>query len=163
MAKAATKVKQNSASYAVYSTLTSGVDYVEWKQTADLPVKGFTVAIAGGAGVAHKRGLITPFGVKTEVTEDEMNFLNSNDAFKRALSDGWHTVIKISGWMDSADNVAAAMMQRDGSAPLVPNDFNHLPTELQPKVNGSRADGTEPTVLPRTRPFAPMTGKMFRT
>lgn len=154
----ATKV---SADYLIYSSLTCGQTYVRYGNTnSDLPTVEHAFSINGGAGVAQRRGLITPYGVLTEATEADYEFLKTVEMFNQHVAGGWLTVVKATMLRDDPDSVAADMEARDGAAPLVPADFEHLEVREQPIVNGVRMDGTEPTKRPRTRPFAHSVGGM---
>lgn len=138
----------NRPAWFVYSTCTNGTDFVEWASGAnDIPRKVRSVSIQGGAGIVQRRTLVTMLGVKTDVTQEDMDFLNSNQEFMRMKSEGWLTVVKASGWQADPDSVAADMSQRDGSSPFVPNDFGE---EDAPRVGKDK--GSSYTNLPRTIP-----------
>src|SRR5665213_1861687 len=116
-----------NVAWRIYCTSTNSTTIVEWHQPADikqLPQQGRKFVIKGGAGVAQKRALITMLGTMTEASQDDMAFLNAQLSFERLLKSGFVSVMKASGWVDDPDAVAADMMQRDGSAPLVANDYD---------------------------------------
>lgn len=143
----------NTAAF-VYSTLTNATKIVDYEFKGDLPVIVKSVVIAGGAGVNRKRQFATPLGVSTRVSQEQLDFLNSNNEFKRLVSEKWITVVKTGGaWgAPNADKVAADMQQRDGSAPIVPNDLSSVGIKPADVANAGE-DGTEPTTLPRTVPL----------
>lgn len=104
----------------VFSTLSSPVAYTLYNESerGAHTVKS-KIIIKGGAGVANKN-LITPLGVATEVTEEELEVLKTHPVFKLHLENGY---VKIKEKQADAEVVAADMNSRDESAPLTPNDF----------------------------------------
>ena len=105
----------------VYSTLTADQAYTVWdKGGADLPVAKRICIIKGGAGIANKN-LITPRGVATHVTPQQLEALEACDAFKRHKERGY---IRVDDKEQDAEKVAAASMaEKDGGAPLTDADF----------------------------------------
>lgn len=107
----------------VYSTATAGNTYTEYKRvTKDLnqPVK--SVAIAGGSNVATKN-LITPLGVVTEISEDELEFLLAHPVFKRHMEKGFMRVQVTK--KDPEKIIAQENMEiADESAPLTPETLD---------------------------------------
>lgn len=138
----------------IYSTLTNHQTFVDWKDGPDIPTRGISVTIRGGAGIVRKTGLITPFGVATDVTEEQLTFLLTLPDFNNFIQRGWLKIQKSSGWKTDADVVAADMQQRDGSAPLVPNDYVDGKAPIVGAVGGTdNSEGTPPTTKPRTVPL----------
>ncbi len=144
--------KAKRPDYYVYSTLTNGQRFVKYENMGnDLPVVVASVEINGGAGVARKQTLLTPYGVRTDISADQMDFLNQNAMFKKMVAGGWLTVTKATGWGVDPDAIAADMSQRDGSAPLVPADFSD---KDRPTIGSTSGNvGTPPTTRPRTIPI----------
>ena len=104
----------------IYSTLTAPNLYTNYvKSNSDLPIVESKVLINGGANVASKN-LITPYGVVTSVTDEQLEALQQNDDFKLHVENGF---IKISTAKEDADVVAADMNSRDDAAPIVPQDY----------------------------------------
>lgn len=104
----------------VYSTLTAGQNYTAYtKGGGDLPVVQKVVTINGGTNLPDKN-LITPRGVVTEVSTEDLEFLLDQPAFIQHVENGFIT-------FDTAKKdveVAVSDLQgRDGSAPLVPEDI----------------------------------------
>lgn len=134
----------------VYSTATNDITYVDYLPAAENGAKRNikkSVLIKGGAGLPKHRTLITPYGVKTEVSDEDLAFLESNQAFQRHAKRGFMKVMKRNV---DPDKVAADMAQRDGSAPYVPNDYE---AKKQGKTGGSEVV-TPPTTAPRSKnPF----------
>lgn len=107
----------------VFSTATNATSYIQYKPDTD-KTSGFSevlrkVTIKGGHGVATKN-LITPKGVATKVTEDELEFLLENEAFQRHMRAGFVSYDKNKA---DPEKKAANMAKRDGCAPLTPDDF----------------------------------------
>lgn len=105
----------------VYSTATAGTEYAFYRSGgAELPVFDGSVKIAGGANVTNKN-FITPLGVVTKVTDEELARLKEHPEFIRHMNAGF-----VSFRDDKVDvEVAAAdMASRDPSAPLVDADFH---------------------------------------
>lgn len=104
----------------IYSTLTADNKYSGYqKGGGDIPSVTWEVLVKGGTGVANNR-LITPQGVVTEVTDEELARLKENVIFNRHVENGF---IVISDKREDPEKVAADMTGRDPSAPLVDADF----------------------------------------
>jgi len=113
----------------VFSTLANDQLYTNWNQGgADLPVKGHSVLIKGGTGVANDR-LITPIGVSTEISEYDLEELQRNVQFKEHEAKGF-LVVKAKN--AEAEKVASDMNMEDESAPLT--DADYKTDEEKPKV-----------------------------
>ncbi len=109
----------------VYSTLTASTDYCVWMPGGnDLPTAGRSIVIKGGTGIAIKgatsKDFITPYGIVTQVTDEELALLEADDAFKLHVKRGY---IRVERTKIDPEKVAANMASRDGSSPLVPQDF----------------------------------------
>lgn len=129
---------------AVYSTITNDSAYTEYRSGVnDLPIRVRSVTIKGGAGVSKVKTMETPLGVRTEVSNDVLAFLEKDVNFQRHVQAGFLRVVK-TGKPDVAA-VAADMNQRDGCAPYVPNDF---PEDQQPLV-GDEKPVSDVTTKPR--------------
>jgi hypothetical protein len=114
--------------YYVYSTATSSASYVVYVENSskDLGVikkdaqgKPLLVTINGGHGVANKH-MFTPKGVVTIVNDEQMELLLANDSFQRHIKAGFITYDKKHV---EPEKKAENMAQKDGSAPLTPDDF----------------------------------------
>ena len=105
----------------VYSTASTNVEYAQFGP----PIEGRpapklrAVVIKGGTNVASKH-LVTPIGVMTEVSAEDAVFLSQDANFKRHAAAGFVT---LHDRRVDPEVVAANMKLRDGSAPLVPGDF----------------------------------------
>lgn len=115
----------------VFSTLASDVAYTNHAQGGgDLPIDLPPVVIKGGAGIANER-IVTPRGVATEVTEEQVEYLRANQVFQLHEKNGFVMVSETNG---DPDKVAADMTGRDISAPVVPQD--NLASDAQTVVGG---------------------------
>lgn len=121
----------------IISTLTAGQNYhiYETGKDSNLNVIKKTIAIKGGANNARRggeSGVITPQGVITEVSEDDLALLMKDENFKLHL-DGGH--LKVSNEKVKVSKAVKDMKDKDESAPLVDKDFKE----------GGRAGGDAPT------------------
>jgi len=136
----------------VYSTATNDIAYTEYHDAASdgalRPVKRKMI-IRGGAGLPNRRTLLTPYGHGTEVTEEGLEWLLTIPAFQRHMKAGF---IKHFGAKKDANKVAADMSQRDGSAPLVPNDYS---PEEQAKIKAATMANMRPEDVPESPTKAP--------
>ncbi len=115
----------------IYSTLTSDQVYANYRSSANgVPLAESKIAINGGANLMTKH-LVTPHGVVTEVTAEELAELRKNEVFKLHLANGFLTISEAKG---DADDVAADMTTRDQSAPIVEqDDLMPAPAEDKPR------------------------------
>ena len=114
----------------VFSTLANDQLYTNWVQGGgDMPIKGHSVLIKGGTGVANDR-LITPLGVSTEITEYDLEELQKNPSFKDHEKNGF---VVVKAKKAEAEKVAADMNLKDESAPLTDADYTG---EDGPKKSG---------------------------
>lgn len=105
----------------VYSTLTAPQEYTDW-QMMDGGVNTIirSIRIEGGHGVINKH-FITPQGVATQVTEEELAFLQNNYSFKEHMKNGFIVVDKKKS---DTERVVRDMKARDGSSQIVPDDYS---------------------------------------
>lgn len=105
----------------IYSTLAADTRYAVYADTAsDLPVVTRTVLVKGGAGVANKN-FVTPRGVMTEVTGEELEMLKANKVFQKHVQGGY---ISHDEKKADVEKVVSNMTGRDSSAPIVPQDYD---------------------------------------
>lgn len=133
----------------IYSTLTQSNEYSVWvKGGADLKQRAQKVIIKGGANIANKH-LVTPRGVVTEVTEDELALLEGNKVFQRHKQRGFIVVDRATKAAD-VEKVVPDMVGRDMSAPLVPQDYE-LENKKAPTSNAvSSGEKTTSPFTPRS-------------
>lgn len=111
----------------ILSTMSAGVNYAIYGKTAGgLPVVKREIAIAGGSGVINK-ALVTPQGVVTKVSDEELELLESNALFRMHKAGGFVKVQK-SDKTDTKD-----MEQKDASAQRVEADYTSK-NKKAPKV-----------------------------
>lgn len=116
----------------IYSTLTAPQIYTQTKPGGgDIPVETGRVYIAGGSNVPDKY-MVTPLGVATPVSDDELAILQENSVFLAHVKNGFITIRKSEA---DPEKVASDMETRDQSAPLVDGDFEDKPEEEKPKTN----------------------------
>jgi hypothetical protein len=98
-----------------------------------------SVVIKGGSGINRKH-VQTPLGVHTAISDEDMEWLKDNYAFRQHQKNGYIAVRK----QRVDPEVAAADMvthdQKTDSCPVVPQDFTEKEvakglTSLKPKVN----------------------------
>jgi hypothetical protein len=105
----------------IYSTLTSSQRYQTYTKrengipSADRP----SILIQGGTNVADKN-FVTPQGVVTKVTDEQLKELKQNEMFKTHLKNGF---IKIEEKAGDTEKVVADLTARSDDAPLTPGDF----------------------------------------
>lgn len=106
----------------VFSTLSASVRYVNHeKGGADLPVEiGDGVLIEGGTGVMN-RNFMTPRGVMTEVSSEQMEYLGQNYLFQLHKRNGFITVEDSN--KDPEKVVSEGLIPGDEGRQLTPEDF----------------------------------------
>lgn len=103
----------------VYSTLSCDQIYTNHRIDASgVPQPTAKILIRGGANIMTK-ALVTPLGVATKVSAEELQELRANEMFKLHMQNGF---ISISEAKIDADVAAADMTGRDQSAPIVEQD-----------------------------------------
>ncbi len=114
----------------VFSTLSCDNEYRSFsKGGGDIPIVESKILIKGGAGIVNKN-IITPLGVMTQVTDEELKLLEENESFKMHRDNGY---IVVENKKADADEVAKKSMKKnDKSSPVTPEDY----VEKAPVVNG---------------------------
>ncbi len=119
----------------IYSTLTADQLYTSYKSSVNgIPQVTAKILIRGGANLMTK-ALVTPQGVVTEVTAEELAELRRNEVFKLHEKNGFITVSEAK---HEVEKVAADMTGRDQSAPIVEQD------ELVPEPASDSAEDDKP-------------------
>lgn len=104
----------------IYSTLASDMRYTNYvKGGAELQNPIAEVFVKGGAGVANDR-LITPMGVATMVTAEQLEVLKANAIFQMHERNGYVIVSEERG---DPEKMAAEMNPNDPSKPLNDQDL----------------------------------------
>ncbi|MCQ9426685.1 hypothetical protein NRB16_24500 [Pseudomonas sp. LJDD11] len=120
----------------VYSTLSNDQSYTTYTELAGgVPQKDQAIFIAGKANVANNH-FITPLGMITEVTAEQLAELRRNPVFRMHEQNGH---ISVSQAKADPDQVAASMQGRDASAPLVDQDFAEGEAPTTGKVERKQA------------------------
>lgn len=115
----------------IYCTATaSGNIALEWGADS-LPSR--SVTIKGGHGLADKH-FYTPQGVVTEVSDEIGELLETNAQFQAMVKAGFAV---LEPRRVEPEKVACNMEGRDGSAPIVPQDYE-LKGKKAPKVGKQR-------------------------
>jgi len=108
----------NSQIYTQYAKGANNINQIVYK-----------VLIKGGADVTDKH-LVTPEGVITKITQDELEILKANKDFQNHLERGH---VKYFGHNPNIDK-EAHKLEKDNSRPLTPDDY---------KKAGKKAPKTE--------------------
>lgn len=106
----------------VYSTVTGGLDFVEYdipKNERQLAVVKRRVKILGGANLP-KKSLETPAAVVTLVSDADLAFLMNNESFQDGIKKGF---LRVEAHKFEPEVVANDMTPKDGCAPKTPDDF----------------------------------------
>ena len=95
------------------------------------------VEIKGGHGVAHAgtANIYTPNGVITEVSQEDMDFLNTDPSFQKFVERGFLKVLE----KNPKEEAVAGMtrnMKRDASSPATPTDFQQGGRFFNPGQDG---------------------------
>lgn len=116
----------------VYSTLTNDQVYTLWRpaSTEKKPnVALKKVKINGGHGRMDRKNLVTPLGVVTEVSNEDLEALNQIGAFRKHMEAGF---IKVDKKKSDPEKVASDMAKKDASAQKTPSDFVEPPKVGKP-------------------------------
>lgn len=105
----------------IYSTLSADNCYATYEVNPANQLSKIekNILIKGGTGVTNKH-LITPRGVVTEVTEEELKHLEDNTCFKMHKDNGY---IVVERHEEAVEKVVKNMKEKDGGAQAVPEDF----------------------------------------
>lgn len=130
----------------VFSTLANDNAYTEYeKGGSDLPIATRSVLIKGGTGVTDAR-FVTPQGVATEVSPEELALLEGHSLFQLHKKNGFIKVEE-GGERLHDDDIAAAtegMRTDDPSRQPIASDFE--------KDHGSAEQAPTPTVGKSSKP-----------
>ncbi len=109
----------------VYSTLGQDMLYVNFVKGGNdfnLPVE--EVLIKGGANVINKRTLITPLGIRTEITDKQHEILKRNGVFQLHVKNGFIVVQDVKEKVEKV--IQREMQSKDDSAQMTHKDFEKL-------------------------------------
>ena len=124
----------------IYSTLSSNIYYPTYRVRANpnqaTPNKVKSgVLLYGGANVANKN-FVTPEGVVTEVSDEQLEELMNNEAFNRHLKRGFFSIQKKEVKIEKA---VKDLKKKDKIAPITPED---LKGKYKVRKNSSKGDIT---------------------
>lgn len=130
----------------VTSTVSNDIIFTKYSRQNRIPKAERKILIKGGANVANSKTLITEVGVVTQVTDEEMHELLSNERFKRMVARGFLKVTK--GKVSEVEKVVQDMTPRDESAPKTPDQFDSASStssteedeEKKPKPHKAKAE-----------------------
>lgn len=124
----------------IYSTLTCCNTFAVFAPKADENALSRVVkriTINGGHGLKNPKGIDTPKGVVTKVSDEDLALLEGMLAFRQHVETGFLSVDKKNV---DPEKKAESMSEKDGSAPLTPKDFekstdagDETPTYKTPK------------------------------
>jgi hypothetical protein len=105
----------------IYSTMTDSVNYTFYEQNENRDVNTIIkqILIKGGANLPDKH-FITPLGVVTSVSDDDLEWLESNPVFQQHKKAGFITIHKKKV---DIEKVVCNMTHRDEASPLTPEDY----------------------------------------
>lgn len=110
----------------VYSTASADQIYPRWIDHPRVGKYDSAVVIKGGAGVQKSKTFITPRGVATTVSEEDLEFLRTIPAFIDGEKKGFFAVEEKArkASQERAEEVAAAnLKETDGGAQKTETDF----------------------------------------
>lgn len=112
----------------IVSKASQDIEYCDWQKGRNgLNIKKKSVLIKGGANVLNRKTMETLNGVITEVSADDLKFLEANTAFKRHEERGWVKVCKTKADAEKKANAEEkdenGDKKKDGSAQLTKEDF----------------------------------------
>jgi len=105
----------------IYSTLTASQNFVEWKETSDLPIAARKITILGGHGVINKQ-IVTPRGVVTKVSDKDMEFLKTYPPFLKMVEEGFLSYEDKKN-VDVEKKIVHMNLKGDNSRQLTPAEF----------------------------------------
>ena len=125
---------------SVYSTCSNDIKYGKrLKGVGDMTIAGKQVLIHGKATISPGKGLKTPLGVRTDVTQEDLDYLLEDESFQRHIKAG-HIVVM--GAKKDADDVAKKeMVPHDASSPkmVTAKAAEDTPGEIKKKAKTPKA------------------------
>ena len=108
--------------YVISSLSRDNTFAVYEKKSGNVLVIKKSILIKGGAHVADKKTLLTPNGVPTEVSKEDLEILKENYAFKKFLERGFMKIME-SGSKFKAQDESEKMTEKDASAQITKEDY----------------------------------------
>lgn len=107
----------------ITSTMSSPIVYTVYKTLAGKTrAVADSVRVEGGANVADKRTILTPKGVCTSVTEEQLELLKKHPLFNEHLKKGFVAIVETK-YKEDAEKASSDLESKDGSAPKTPKDY----------------------------------------
>ena len=104
----------------IASKMSAPVDYAFYSKGASgINVVTKTIHVYGGADVINKKTLLTPEGVVTELSDDDINMLKTHSLF---IEHQKNEVVAICGSEKEAKKVAKTL-EEDKSSQITPKDY----------------------------------------
>ncbi len=127
----------------VYSTASADQIYPRWDNHPRVGKYESAVLIKGGAGVQRSKTFITPRGVATYVTDEELEFLKTVPAFVDGEKKGYFAIDEKARKpsQERAEEVAEANLEKtDGGAQKTDEDFKKSGKKPPKKTRNSSED-----------------------
>lgn len=106
----------------ITSRLSSGVDYAFYGKTpGGINKVEKTISIKGGSDVVDKKTLLTPQGVVTELSKDDLDLLKTHPVFKMHLENGYITINE----NEKAAIKAGEKLEVDKSSQITDEDYEN--------------------------------------
>lgn len=105
----------------ILSSLTNDQLYTQWIKNGNVLSVGKQILIYGGANVSNRKTLITPNGVSTEVSDEDLAILKTIPCFIDHLEKGYLKIMNVSKY--KAQDEAEKMDNKDKSAQVTPEDY----------------------------------------
>ncbi len=124
-------------SHYIYSTIGTDMAYTIYAENrnTDIAIAEKVVYIKGGAGVAEARNLVTPRGVMTEVTTEELEALQKCFLFNMHLEGGY---LSIDSKKVDPDKKANDMNEKDETRQITPDDFKEQKDGTKRLIRGAK-------------------------
>lgn len=126
----------------IVSHESASVEFPRWVRTSSGVTAPSAVVINGGADVINKTTLETPKGVITEVTNEELEFLQTQWLFQEKVKQGSYEIVKS---QKEAEKASKKRGKKDKGAQLTSDDFKEA--GLTPPVVGSNETPDDGSVL----------------
>lgn len=123
----------------VISTLAADNRYTGYIKQGGLNQVERAVLVRGGSGVALRSGgesFSTPSGVRTEVSDEDADWLMNNEHFKEHLKRGF---VRIEKKAVDPEKAARTMADDDGGKPKTPEDVKKAAKVSDPDVSPVQA------------------------
>lgn len=127
----------------IVSHESASVEFPRWVRTSSGVTAQSAVVINGGADVINKTTLETPKGVITEVTNEELEFLQTQWLFQEKVKQGSYEIVKSQKEAEKASKKRGKT--KDKGAQLTSDDFKEA--GLTPPVVGSNETPDDGSVL----------------